>query len=136
MDFGNMKLESKAVLNLMQLCIAPEHEIEVPGVKIVEGIVSKFPFDEGKIQEHSETIREMLMELPVTFREEEGGGWSFLQACQDRHGNQWTGLHVVMETLMCLGVAAGHVQILLPREMWGALPGGMPYFMIKKGKPT
>jgi len=55
---------------------------------------------------------------------------SFLNACQDRNGNQWTDLHQRMEQLFVLGQAAGFVSCLLPRDMWAALPGGMPYYVV------
>ena len=73
----------------------------------------------------------MLSELPDEFRVSGGGGWSFLQACNDRHGTQWTGFHQAMEELFMLGMAAGLVTELLPRDLWDALPGGMPYYAVK-----
>jgi hypothetical protein len=73
----------------------------------------------------------MLAELPDMFKESGGGGWSFLNACDDRHGNQWTGLHQRMEQLFQLGIGIDKVECQLPREVWPALPGGMPYYIVK-----
>lgn len=73
----------------------------------------------------------MLDKLPEQFHEATGGGWSFLNACNDRHGNQWTGLHQRMEQLFQLGIALGRVSYCLPREFWSAMPGGVPYIVVK-----
>ncbi len=35
-----------------------------------------------------------------------------------------------MEALVVLGIASGFVKYPMPREMWSALPGGMPYIVI------
>jgi len=72
--------------------------------------------------------------LPDEFHTGKGGGWSFLDACNDRNGAQWTSLHRTMDQLVCLGHAIGAVSFCLPREMWKILPGGMPYFVVDVGK--
>jgi hypothetical protein len=97
----------------------------------VEGIVSSATFDAARIADHAELIATLLYELPEQFRASGGGGWSFLNACDDRHGNQWTGLYITMERLFMLGIAAGLVECQLPRDMWKVLPGGMPYYVVK-----
>jgi len=68
--------------------------------------------------------------LPEQFKGSAGGGWSFLNACDDKHGNQWTDLHLRMEQLFQLGIGIGKVKCLMPRAMWSALPGGMPYYAV------
>lgn len=73
-------------------------------------------------------IEKVLRQLPAPFIDE--GGWSFLNLCMDREGNQWTGSHQTMEQLMMLGMATGMVKILFPRDLWSILPGGVPYFTI------
>ena len=45
-------------------------------------------------------------------------------------GTQWTDLHRTMEQLFLLGLASGLVTELMPRELWGSLPGGMPYYAV------
>ena len=72
----------------------------------------------------------MLENLPLDFQENSGGGMSFLKACDDQEGNQWTGLHRRMEELFVLGTGLGKVKCLMPRELWAALPGGMPYYVV------
>lgn len=101
---------------------------------VTRGIVTTAAFSPQAIEEHREEIGQLLAELPEQFRETGGGGWSFLNACMDRHGRQWTGLHRSMEQLFLLGLASGQVSELLPRDMWPALPGGMPYYMVRQHK--
>ena len=103
----------------------------IPKPVLVEGVVSRFGFHPGRLDVHCEAILEFLHALPNEFQAppEGGGGWSFLNACMTKDGEQWGGQKSVDE-LMCLGMAIGHVKILLPRDMWGVLPGGVPYFSV------
>lgn len=96
---------------------------------VVEGIVTTMVFDKEKIEKRKEDIRSMLSELPETFREDKGGGWSFLNACMRQDGVQWSE-HRDMESLFCLGIAAGLANWLMPKDLWAAMPGGMPYVAI------
>lgn len=95
-----------------------------------EGVQQTAGFHPDRLQSHKAEIEAMLDELPEEFKESGGGGWSFLNACNDKHGNQWTGLHQRMEQLFQLGIGIGKVRATLPREMWSALPGGVPYYVI------
>lgn len=98
-----------------------------------EGIVGTYCLHPGRVDDHKLEIGMMLENLPVEFQEKGGGGWSFLNACDDKDGNQWTGLHRTMEHLFILGMAIGRVKPLLPRELWVAFPGGMPYYVVTSG---
>lgn len=113
------KLNAEAVERIAALCHGEGIE--------VDGVAHKMQFDPAKIAEHMPTINEMLAELPDEFHLSKGGGWSFLNLCQDRHGNQWTGMHSTMEKLCGLAIAGGVGRWMMPREMWDVLPGGMPY---------
>ena len=93
----------------------------------VEGIMATMRLDTTGREEE---IGAMLSELPDEFQSKIGGGWSFLNACMTRDGEQWTGLHSTMDKLFMLGIAAGKARWLLPRDMWEALPGGMPYVSV------
>lgn len=97
---------------------------------IVQGVINTAAFQPEAIENHREEIGALLAELPDPFQENGGGGWSFLNACDDKHGNQWTGFHQTMEHLFMLGLASGQVTELLPRELWSALPEEMPYYMV------
>jgi len=120
-----MKLTSEKVTEIFLDCRS-----ENPRHPVTTGIVHSVKFDPAKLEKHRTAIGELLQELPVEFRPKAvggGDGWSFLQACDDKDGHQWTGMHMVMEQLFLLGFATDQAKILLPREIWDALPGGMPY---------
>ena len=103
---------------------------EGPGVQ-VEGVTTLVGFHTGRLEEYKAEIMAMLDELPDEFKESIGGGASFLKACHDRHGNQWTGLHRTMEFLFMLGLAIGAVRLVSThREDWVLLPGRMPYYVV------
>lgn len=124
-----MELTAKAVNDVFADCVfktRPE-----PGTKYipVKGIVSNVAFDPKKIEQYSLTIKMMLNELDDTFKEDMGGGWSFLQMAGTKSGELWAD-HRTMEQLMLLGIAAGWLKYLLPREMWPAFSGGVPYVTI------
>lgn len=132
-----MKLTSENVENIFVTCLFEEDKddtinaLENPNDAIkVEGLAHNFGFHPDRIKEHTGDIASMLDDLPNEFKADGGGGWSFLNACNDKNGNQWTGLHMRMEQLFMLGMAAGKVKYTLPREIWSALPGAMPYLQI------
>ena len=124
-----MKLTSKNVEEIFMNCLAGDEKI--PNTLIVEGITCSFGFDPQKIDKHKDDIYSMLKELPESFQVDGGGGMSFLNACDTKDGKQWTGLHQIMDNLFCLGIAIEKVGLCMPRAMWAALPGGMPYYMVK-----
>jgi hypothetical protein len=96
----------------------------------VEGITVDVNFHPGRLANHEEEIEAMLEELPDDFKATGSGGMSFLNACMDKHGNQWTGLQQIMEWLFLLGIAIDKVDPLLPRKYWCVLPGGMPFYVV------
>lgn len=120
------KLTAQAVLDLLNKCSAPV-EMQEPVIKC---IVNFYAFNPDAIEAHRQDILDLLLELPEQFLLSKGGGWSFLQAAYDKHEVHW-GEHCDMEALIALGIAADLAMFLLPREMWGILPGGMPYLVIK-----
>ena len=119
-----MKLTSENVLKVFDKCFCEM------GDKKVMGVAHEFSFDSKMLNENQDEINDMLRQLPENFMEVSGGGWSFLMACNDKNGEQWTGLHLRMEQLFAMGEAIGKVKSLFPREMWKALPGGVPYYVI------
>jgi len=96
------------------------------GALVVQGIVRTYGFSRVAIEAHRGEIAALLDEMPATFHRGHGDGWSFLNLCVDKRGEQW-GEHPAVEALCCLGIAAGMAKWLLPREVWAALPGGVPY---------
>lgn len=124
------QLSTDAVEEVFLSCMSSEHATGQN--ETVQGVVHKFSMDPEKVREHSEQIHGWLDQLPEAFHEGTGDGWSFLNACYDRDGRQWTGLHLQMEKLFVLGQILGRVTYPLPRTLWNVLPGGMPYVMIRK----
>lgn len=130
-------LTSANVQRIAERCTRRKFESR-NGVIEVEGIKHVFAFHPSRIDAHRAEISAMLAELPHQFRASGGGGWTFLNACA-RHpytddgpgrGEMWTGLHLLVETLIALGIAAGKARWLMPREYWSMMPGGMPYVVV------
>jgi hypothetical protein len=117
-----MMLTADRVRDLFKECLTDEPK----GVR-VDGIVNAAQLD---VTGHEDEIGQLLAELPDTFHYNGGAGWSFLNSCEDRHGNLWTGEHLTMERLLLLGLAADKARWCLPKHMWDAFPGNMPYFAV------
>jgi hypothetical protein len=97
---------------------------------LVEGICTKYLFKPSRIQEKRNDIKELLNEMHPNFHVQHGGGWSFLNFCSDKNDKQWADLHKTADSLVSLGIAAGMVSFLLPRNKWELFPGSMPYIQI------
>ena len=124
------KLNSDKVTEVFLDCLFKDGEVTDHYVR-AEGIMTNVGFNPESLESHKAEIEEMLAELPNEFQKSGGGGWSFLNACNDKNGNLWTGEHRVMEQLILLGIAIGKASFQLPREVWSALPGGMPYLVVE-----
>ena len=119
-------------------CLYEEKEVkdvEHPpeGAVLVEGIMGKFGFHPDRLESHRDQVRQLLDEMPKEFHKTTGGGWTFLNLCQDKNGFQWTGFHQRMEELVCLGIGLKMATFCAPRDMWSAFPGGMPYIVFDTG---
>jgi len=128
-------INPELVENTFLSCLFKEDELDESGNPktepiIVEGIQDKIGFNAERILENENQIIDWLKELPIEFRKTGGGGWSFLNACNDKDGNQWTGFHKIMDQLFMLGQAIKKVSYQMPRDMWEILPSGMPYIII------
>jgi hypothetical protein len=88
--------------------------------------------DKGRLNSNRPAILAMLSEMDDSFMDDGGGGMSFLNLCQDRHGALWTGMHQTCDRLLAMGVGLGLVEFPFPRELWDALPGALPYVQIKR----
>ncbi len=97
---------------------------------LVEGIMAKYGLHPQRLESQRANVTRWLGSLPREFLQSGGGGWSFLNACNDANGGQWTDFHQRMEQLFCLGMGLGLVKCLMPCEMWDVLPGCMPYYMV------
>lgn len=128
-----MSIDPSHVQEVYSVCLAEGLSPESPHYVTVEGIVHTTAFDKRKLDAHAEDVAEMLSWLPLPYRPLSvggGGGWSFLNACDDKDGNQWTGLHWTMEMLFQLGIGLGMADWILERDMWPVFPGGMPYVSV------
>jgi hypothetical protein len=133
---GEPKLNAKRVNDIFMDCLFTDEELKrcptgIPeNYLMVQGIVNDFGLHPERTESHREEIIELLKELPDEFHKDGGGGWSFMNACDDRHGNQWADEHREMEQLFALGIAIKKAKFQLPKPMWSALPGGMPYVVV------
>ena len=130
-----MKLTAQNVEAVFAKCVADEFKADQePGLSPpIQGVLHRTQFWLAPLRQHHSDIDDMLDGLPSGFHEGKGGGWSFLQACMDRDGGQWTGLHSTMEKLFMLGLAIGRVREPEPfASMRADLPGGMPYYVIAR----
>lgn len=133
-------LTEKRVDTIFRDCLFKDDELNddgTPSAKpvIAEGIKFKVGFHPDRLKSYAEEINALLHELPNEFLTNDqggGGGWSFLNACNNKDGEQWANLHQVMDQLVMLGIAIDKAEYLLPRDMWDVLPGGMPYFAVKE----
>jgi hypothetical protein len=132
-------IDAGRVVEILRDCLFTSEEMpgdtEVPGdAVVVEGIVNTYGFQPQRLESHRDEITKMLQGLPWQFRPTNvggDGGWSFLNACEDANGELWTGEHRTVEALLVLGIGLGLAEWLLPKEIWSALPGGMPYVVVK-----
>lgn len=130
-----MKLTAENVSNVVRDCLFTEDEIKACNGKpeklvMAEGVMTKMGFHPERLESHRADVAAMLSELPPEFMHDNpSGGWSFLQACMTKSGEQW-GEHSNIDELLLLGGALNMVKFLLPRPAWRAMPGGMPYFIV------
>ena len=126
-------ISAKRVEEVFSDCLFKDSELVdgKPAIEpvVVNGLVHNFGFHSQRLESHRDEVKSILLELPEPFLKSKGGGWSFLNACVDRSGNQW-GQHMNMEQLFSLGIGLKLASYCMPREMWSILPGGVPYIMV------
>ena len=132
--------KAEKVQEIITDCLFKDEEIvndETPeDAVLVEGIVRKFGFHPGRLESHKEEIKELLDAMPAEFHAKEGGGWSFLNLCQDKDGEHWAE-HPTMEALICLGIGSGMAKYCLEdRELWKVFPGNVPYVQFDTTEKT
>lgn len=124
-----MKLTDQNVQHVFNFCQLKNDESNLNAVR-ADGIMSSGTFHPGRLREKENEIIEMLGELPDQFKVSGGGGWSFLNLCEDKFGVQWTGFHSVCDQLVILGLSIEKVSYSFPRDYWSALPGSVPYLIV------
>lgn len=128
-----MKLSSENVHKVFMNCLFDNNEPTDKAV-LVHGANLNVGFNPIKLEKNKLNIVTMLNCLPDNFMEGKGGGWSFLNLTNDKDDNQWTSSQHVIDQLVTLGLALSLVLFPMPRLLWDALPGGMPYVIIKNLK--
>lgn len=123
-------LNANRVNEIFTDCLFRDEELPPSEYVPAPGITTNVGFHPERVEGYRDEIAAMLDELPDDFQENSGGGMSFLNACNDKHGNQWTGMHQTMEQLFQLGLAVGKATCLMSRDKWDALPGGVPYYVV------
>ncbi len=126
------RLTADRVNTLFRECLATVKAGE--NISQIHGVKAIYAIDLAKVATHKSEIGQMLLQMDDSFMigTGKGGGWSFLNACVDRCGRQWTDLHSTVEELVVLGMGAGMAFYTMGREMWDVLPGGLPYFSIRE----
>jgi hypothetical protein len=127
------KIDPNQVEQVFRGCLFRDDELaggRPDNVVAVDGVVAKFGLHPGRLEASREVVKNWLLLLPKEFRKDSGGGWSFLNACVQDNGEEWTSLHQRMEQLFVLGIGLKMVRLLTPKDTWRALPGGMPYFVV------
>lgn len=117
---------SELTQNVFRNCLFKEGEDTTNLVK-VEGITSMFGLHSKRLEEKRELVTALLAELPEKFKE----GYTFLNFCTTKEGEQWTGEHRVCEQLIVMAIGLELIEYCMPREMWAVLPGGVPYLIVK-----
>src|SRR5258707_12399526 len=121
-------LTERRVEEIFLVCLIDDGE-DTTNFVAAEGIIDKVGFHPGRLESYKAEIGLLVDELPDKFKSKNGD--SFLAMCNDKHDNQWTGLHRRMSQLLQLGLATGRIEYGLPREYWRFLPGGMPIILVK-----
>jgi len=128
-------LTSAAVQDILKTVLFKDEEMagdQVPENAVkVHGIVNLYAFHPERVAAAKPEIDALLSELPDNFHRTKGGGWTFLNACQDKYGDLW-GQHQDIERLICLGIAVGSASWLM-KDMMDVLPGNVPYLEVHPG---
>ena len=132
-----MMLDAKEIHEVFMDCFYEDEEIDqaeleggemTPLLKL-EGCMVNVGFDPARVQKNQEKIEAFLNEVPNIFYT----GANFTMLYMDKDGNHW-GEHKNCDELLILGLAIDRFHYLLPREVWKALPGGMPYIKLDEFK--
>lgn len=116
------------VHTLLLSCLYEQTPADTSEALRIEGVVLRFGFDPAAVARHRDAIQTLVDELvPDAFYE----GMSFLMLCQDRKGRQW-GEQRNADELLCLALAVGRAAYPISRDLWGVLPGGVPYVLFSK----
>lgn len=106
-----------------------EREVELPECIVkCEGVIIGAGLMKARLETYRDEVKGFLNQLPDKFHDK---GESFLAACADEKGNQWTGMHKSVDELFVLGIGLGFVTLLGKGKLALMMPGGLPYIQIK-----
>ncbi len=127
-------IDAKEINIIFRACLFKEEEIidgkPPEGFLDIDGVRSHVGFHPDRVQQYKSRIEYFLSEIHPDFSSQEAGGTSFVNLPFDKEGTQW-GEHQNADELLILGLAIDRFEYLMPREIWSALPGGMPYIRLK-----
>jgi hypothetical protein len=123
-------IDPNRVQTMIQECLSGSKDVGIP----VEGVMATYVLLPEKLAQHRAEIVSMLEQLPEEFFTDGGGGWSFLNLCQTADGDLWTGMHQTVDVLCVLAFGLDLGKWLMPRPIWSALPGGLPYVAFDRPK--
>ena len=126
-----MQLTAKNVEETFIKCLFDEGE-QTTNAIIVDGVTLKAGFKPENVKQQHDAIIALLAQLPTTFMQNSGGGWSFLNAVYNNDSEQWAISHESADQLLCMGLAIGKAAFNMPRPLWGLFPYQMPYFYVKQ----
>jgi hypothetical protein len=125
-----MELTGEKFHDVFRNCLYTDDEMSERGEEelmkeaiLIEGVVNKIGFNLKRIEINRPAINDLLTKLPDNFKIDKSGGWSFLDACNDISGKQWTGSHKTVDELVCLGLAVGKIEFIFPRDFWQVISG-------------
>lgn len=124
-------LNPNRVNSIFTECLFKEGEDEGESITVA-GFANDTIFSKSRVDEHKDTIIDMLADLPDHFKVSAGDriGASVMGVGFDKHGHEWTVLYVYKERLTQLGVAVGKVSYIVPKKDWPLLKNGMPFILI------
>lgn len=127
-----MELTAANIKSVINDCLFKDEEVaNGPPSDFVaaEGVMMRVGFHPARLESHREDVRSMLGQLADDFMHDKGGGMSMLNMCQTKDGEQY-GEQRDADALFMLGQALGLAAPALPRELWAAFPGGLPYIIV------
>lgn len=131
-------ITANSVHEILLDCLFREGE-DTSSAVLVESILGHtVGFNPERLEQHRNTLIGFIEDISLTFlpdSEGGGGGWSFLKLPFTQSGEQWCEQVTANEFYMLMA-ALGHARILLPREFWPMLPGGVPYLVFSRKQMT
>lgn len=118
-------------------CLFNDDEVPADGslpeaAVVVETFRGKVGLHRDRLASKREEIAAIVRRLEPSFRrvgEGAGHGMSFMRLPFFADGEHWAE-HPTCDELLGLAFGLGMGGFLMPRKMWGALPGGMPYLWL------